>query len=241
MKKKYPVSIITTLILCIYIIVPIAANTGETNITGACEYAFVYMNKKADLISIGDPQTALKPGDKLKMYFNPQADVYLYLFHTNPRQDLSLLFPDGPDFYVDGYPQNGHYFIPPGIPGDKKQDVYWFALDDSTTSETFYMIFSTVRLPDLEKLHAEYNAMITHNTGSKKKIKKVKESLVAMLETYTLQTIEQQKQATLDTDELFGADQSDFYQIAGNIKGYGFDMVSLQVNNIYAKKIIITH
>jgi hypothetical protein len=92
--------------------------------------------------------TTLKTGDRLKMLIEPRKKCYLYLIYHSSRDELRMLFPYHLQQFPAGYDTLKRYYIPQG-------DT-WFELDEHTGSETFYLLASAQRLPELETLLDQY-------------------------------------------------------------------------------------
>lgn len=94
--------------------------------------------------------TTLKTGDKLKMLVELQSRCFVYLFYRTGEDELYLLFPYDLDQFEKDYETSKKYYIPQG-------DM-WFELDENLGLETFYLLASTKRLTELEKLYGAYTA-----------------------------------------------------------------------------------
>jgi hypothetical protein len=83
-------------------------------------------------------------GQLLRIYLelHGQSFVYLYLFDS--REDLYLVFPPNGSFYNGDVPVEYKFYIPSGRG--------WFVLDDLKGTERFYLLASSERLIELEKL-----------------------------------------------------------------------------------------
>ena len=83
-------------------------------------------------------------GELLRIYLelHGQSFVYLYLFDS--REDLYLVFPPNGSFYNGDVPAGYKSYIPSGRE--------WFSLDDLKGTERFYLLASSKRLIELERL-----------------------------------------------------------------------------------------
>ena len=83
-------------------------------------------------------------GELLRIYLelHGQSFVYLYLFDS--REDLYLVFPPNGSFYNGDVPADYKSYIPSGHE--------WFSLDNLKGTERFYLLASSKRLIELEKL-----------------------------------------------------------------------------------------
>jgi hypothetical protein len=84
-------------------------------------------------------------GDLFKIHLQPIAkNTFIYLFLHDAAGTLSMLFPDRFEAFQERGYTGTPFFIPPG------ED--WFALDGSTGTERFYLVASSERLKELERL-----------------------------------------------------------------------------------------
>ena len=86
--------------------------------------------------------TALRSGDRFKMFLQPVSACYLYVLYFSSQGELTLLFPA--HFSTREMSDADQHLIPEG---DR-----WFRLDGHTGSETFYLMASQKRLDHLEDL-----------------------------------------------------------------------------------------
>jgi len=99
----------------------------------------------ADVRAITE-DTELPTGTQLKFFVEPLAPGAMYLILLDSSDDLHVLYrvwtPSGED--------GGRSYIPPG--------PQWFAVDEHSGMETFFLIASSERLTDLDRLLDEYEA-----------------------------------------------------------------------------------
>jgi hypothetical protein len=106
---------------------------------------------------VGDPSarrlvtitrdTILRTGDEFKMMVHLVKKTSVYVFYRGPAGDIDLLFPYGMESEIA---PGRNYYIPKG------RD--WNRFDSNTGLETFYIIASADRLPDLENAWRSYLA-----------------------------------------------------------------------------------
>lgn len=103
---------------------------------------------KGRLIALQSEAT-LRAGDRLKLYFEPKNDQYLYLLHLSSQGELSVLYPAAsrPARVARGAP----VFIPAGDD--------WFELDAHRGQEKFFLVAAAERLDRLEELCARHAAL----------------------------------------------------------------------------------
>lgn len=109
--------------------------------------AYVGPQGKGKVISVQN-ETTLRAGDRLKLFFEPKSDQYLYLLYLNSQGELTALFPAAaqPAKVVRGT----QVFIPTGN--------NWFELDAHPGQEKFFLIATAERLDRLEELCARHTA-----------------------------------------------------------------------------------
>ena len=87
----------------------------------------------------------MSSGDKIKFYFQPVNQCYLYLFLYDSQKELFLLFPRKFDFE---YQIGDSYILP--------NENSWYVLDDNSGVEVFHFIVSDRRLTKLETVTKRY-------------------------------------------------------------------------------------
>ena len=92
--------------------------------------------------------TELRTGDRIKMLVELKKKCFVYLFYCDERDNLHMLFPYSLEQFSENYEISRKYYIPQG--------TGWFQLDRDVGLETFYLLASSNRLMDLEKLYANY-------------------------------------------------------------------------------------
>jgi len=94
--------------------------------------------------------TILKTGDQLKIMVELKSMCFVYLIYHGSNGEIQLLFPNSLNQFERNYPVAKKYYIPQGD--------FWFALDEHTGRETFYLLISKKRLSDLENLLQQYQS-----------------------------------------------------------------------------------
>lgn len=92
--------------------------------------------------------TTLKTGDQFKMFVELQKSCFVYVVYHSAQGQLHLLFPYNLQQFDTDYQTFRQYYIP--------QNDAWFELDEKTGPEAFYLLASTQRLIELERLLTEY-------------------------------------------------------------------------------------
>ena len=93
-----------------------------------------------------EKDTTLHTGDQMKMFIKPQSNCYIYLIYLSSAAELMLLYPT--DLSASRTTTGIAHFIPNGSA--------WFALDEQTGKEKFYLLASVRRLTELENLLSKY-------------------------------------------------------------------------------------
>lgn len=106
--------------------------------------------------------TSLKTGDRFKMMVKMKSKCFVYLIYHGSNDEVQMLFPYDLRRLNKNYTLAEKYYIPQG-------DL-WFALDEQTGVEKFYLLVSKNRLSDLEDLLTQYES-----SGSEKKADMVPE------------------------------------------------------------------
>lgn len=103
--------------------------------------AYVGAPGKGTLVSLQNEST-LRAGDRLKLYFEPKNEQYLYLLHLSSQGELSVLYPTAsrPARVARDTP----VFVPAGDD--------WFELDAHRGQEKFFLVVAADRLDRLEEL-----------------------------------------------------------------------------------------
>jgi len=92
----------------------------------------------------------LKTGDQLKMFVELRKACFVYVIHHGARGEIQRLFPYDIQQFTTDYQTSKIYEIPP--------NEGWFRINEQAGLETFYLVASAQRLPDLEQLLATYTA-----------------------------------------------------------------------------------
>ena len=93
-----------------------------------------------------EKDTALHSGDQMKIFIKPQSDCYIYVIYLSSAAELMLLYPT--DLSASRSATGIAHFIP--------NSSAWFALDEQTGKEKFYLLASGKRLTELETLLSKY-------------------------------------------------------------------------------------
>lgn len=95
--------------------------------------------------------TTLQSGEEVKMVVELVKDCFVYVIYQSSKGEIYQLFPyETSQFLSNDYVKGKNYYIPKGRS--------WFKLDNNTGRETFYLLASAQRLPELEVLLSKYNA-----------------------------------------------------------------------------------
>jgi len=126
------------------------------------------VNQGQKLLAVNlDENNVLRSGDQLHTSFTLKKPCFLYFIHYGPGDEVSLLYP----YTLPHEFPSGDMPITHRIPGNSQ----WFALDDNSGKETFYLIAASMRLKGLESLLMDYNQSDASNKveAGKKIIQKV--------------------------------------------------------------------
>jgi hypothetical protein len=110
--------------------------------------AYVGPQGKGKVISVQN-ETALRAGDRLKLFFEPKNDQYFYLLHVSSQGELTPLFP--PAAQPAKVTRGTKVFIP--------MDNNWFELDAYPGQEKFFLLATVERLDRLEELCARHTVL----------------------------------------------------------------------------------
>jgi len=92
----------------------------------------------------------LKTGDQLKMFVELRKPCFVYVIHHGAQGEIQRLFPYDTQQFTTDYQTSKVYKIPP--------DDARFRVNEQAGRETFYLLASSQRLTDLEKLLETYAA-----------------------------------------------------------------------------------
>ena len=92
----------------------------------------------------------LKTGDQLKMFVELRKPCFVYVIHHGAQGEIQRLFPYDTQQFTTDYQTSKVYNIPPN---DAR-----FRVNEQVGRETFYLLASSQRLTDLEKLLETYAA-----------------------------------------------------------------------------------
>ncbi len=129
-----------------------AASSGTTPPDVVFDWAFVRRGPTGAPVRVEFAErVAVARGDLFKVHIQPIAKgTFVYLFLHDAEGNLELLFPDRFEAFQEPGYAGTPAFIPPG------ED--WFALDGSSGTERFYLVASSQRLRNLERLSADLRA-----------------------------------------------------------------------------------
>ncbi|MFC1824494.1 DUF4384 domain-containing protein [Thermodesulfobacteriota bacterium] len=99
--------------------------------------------------------TVLKAGDRLKMLVELKKKCFIYLIYHSCQNDVYMLFPSDLEQFDTDYQIKRKYYIP--------NNDRWFVLDENTGRETYYLLASSQRLFELERLLTKYQSPQTSN------------------------------------------------------------------------------
>ena len=132
--------------------IAVAAESSDEKENVKIHWAFGALTgpgKNRELISI-NKNTTLKTGDQFKMMVELKSMCFVYLIYHGSNGESQLLFPNDLEQFNKNYHVAEKYYIP--------QKNLWFALDEYTGQETFYLLVSKTRLSELEDLLQQYES-----------------------------------------------------------------------------------
>ncbi len=126
--------------------------------------------------------TTLHTGDQLKMVLELEKPCFVYVVYHGPQGELQWLFPAARQAFEKDYRPGQRYDVPTG--------ETWFHLNDQVGRETFYLLASAQRLPELEGLleiyaktpAAEQPALASRIVTSIRELRKRHQQLTALAE-----------------------------------------------------------
>ena len=86
----------------------------------------------------------LHTGDEIKMFVSPSCTCFIYVVHEDPLGAVTVLFPSNGSFSERGTAGGSRHYIP--------ADSAWLRLDSTTGLERIYLVASSKRLLDFERL-----------------------------------------------------------------------------------------
>jgi hypothetical protein len=188
--------------------------------------ALVQTGKDRKLVAITQ-DTPLKTGDRLKMLVSLKKECFVYVIYHSPKGEVRLLFPYSLQQFNSDYNLSKVYYIP--------QNEDWFELDAQAGRETFYLLASSRRLPELEELISKH-ASVDRDEQSE---------LAAQILT-TIRAVKRQYRFAYQAERPA--------PIAGNLRAIGkveadayesYDIGSLateiSANNFYSRTFTIEH
>lgn len=124
-----------------------AQNQEEANVIFRWAFAAQVKAENGNLRSITQ-DTTLNTGDQLKMVLELQKPCFVYVVYHGSQGEIQWLFPAAKQAFEKDYRPGQRYDIPTG--------EAWFHLNDQVGRETFYLLASVQRLPELEDLLESY-------------------------------------------------------------------------------------
>jgi len=134
------------ILLGLSLAIPPASAQSDENI--AFQWAFGAVTGEQNTFVSITRDTMLQSGDDVKMLVNMQRECFVYVIHSGPTDDITLLFPYSLDQFDTDYSTQKNYYIPIGR--------RWITFDKTTGKERFYLLASNERLTDLERLLTTY-------------------------------------------------------------------------------------
>jgi len=140
-----------------------STNPDKTNVHFQWTFGAIRkMDQDSKFETIVD-DTVLKTGDQIKFFIKVKNSSFIYLIYHSSQGELSVLFPYRFKPLSKEFRALEHHYVPKGD--------QWFKLDDHVGQETFYLLASSRRLYDLEKLINNYeSADKIKKSGHTKKI-----------------------------------------------------------------------
>lgn len=79
----------------------------------SCYWAFLYnTGEEWKTIAPAETKTLLTAGDKIKIFFKPDLQSYVYIYYYDTRDNLHLLFPDNFNYFDHNYRTGHTSFLP---------------------------------------------------------------------------------------------------------------------------------
>ncbi len=190
----------------------------------AFRWAFVAQagGKEKKKISVVHHDTTLFTGDHLKLFVRLDRPAYIYIFLYNSKQELKLLFPYTFEQFTKDYATDKNYFIPKGRE--------WFNLDKNTGEETFYLLASRNRLPEIENLYMHYNKAEDKQSAADQLLTEISNLKKQTRKFATLAEKPVAIAGNVRGEEAY-TDRTDISQMATEIEALGF----------YSKTITVDH
>ncbi|MBN2536189.1 MAG: DUF4384 domain-containing protein [Spirochaetales bacterium] len=167
------------------------------------------------------PSIPLKAGDTFKIFLQPVKNAYIYLFLYDAEEELYILFPEK---FKKEIKEGEHYYLP--------DDTNWYYIKEGVGTEKFYLIVSTSRLLEIEKLYKVYTELLAKSVSREKKYN-AKHRVIEKIEILL-----KEKTAFSGIVELP-------YPVAGEWRALldedEFNAIEVKTEEFYAKKIRLTH
>lgn len=222
MKRK-PVAAMLLLLFTPFGSLP-AQPSGSSYFT----WSFIYKNRAEIIKSIdfNDQSISLSQSDKMKIFLEYDAGVYVYLFLHDAEENLYLLYPRSFNDFDGEKTQSISVFIPEGL--------QWFEFTEGSGTERFYLICSMERLRSLEDYMKSY---VRQSAGQKKDVKTSSDSRQKVLE--------EMRRLQLDHYEIVKKAKEDVILAAGEFRGleesFEFPAQRIQFADFYSRTIRISH
>lgn len=191
-----------------------AASQTEDNVRFSWAFEALVQKDGAQKSAAIKHDTALKTGDKLRMLIELQKPCFVYVVYRSSQGEVSLLFPYDQQQFGHDYETAKTYYIP--------HSGGWFELDEQLGSETFYLLASSQRLLELERLLNDHAAA----DGAKKP------DLAAQIVTTIREIRRRHRQFTVVAERPA--------TIAGNLR-LSSEAVSISTTDFYGKTFTIDH
>lgn len=128
-------------------------NTGINKTALGLGYSLYLKGKNDEAIRV-NPSREFQAGEAIRIVVEPNADGYLYVFHTENDGQATMVFPDA---RLKGGDNTVKAHVPYEVPSSDNPESYlqWFVFDEKSATEKLYLVFSKVpidKIPNSEKL-----------------------------------------------------------------------------------------
>lgn len=135
------------LVFCVTLVVLLGVPAGSVSGEEEVSFSWAFFLRPEDgqvkSLDFKTPEP-VSDGELLRIYLELHGQAFVYLYLRDAKEDLYLVFPPNGSFYNGGVPAGYKSYIPSGHE--------WFALDDAQGTERFYLLASSKRLFELERL-----------------------------------------------------------------------------------------
>jgi hypothetical protein len=217
-----------TLILFFLSLFSFSLLPAETEAQPIVSFKYAFLCKHGDeevkALDNNELSTRLATGDKIKVFFKPVKDAYIYLFFQDTNDELYMLFPEAIcDF--NSYKLSKNYYVPKGDD--------WFVVDDSKGTDRFYLLVSGARLSKLEELSTQYLEQYYSTKKAEDKISETRQLVVEEIKRIRLA-----RAAEKNVKESITLVACDFRGMGSQ---YEFQAINVETEGFYAKTIRIEH